>query len=268
MKLAVGVDHFIYGWLFFGVVIGLLFWLGSFWREAPLAARPGRVYLHDAPTTAAVLIAAATATAALAAAWPLGVPYLGRVEDAPIHLGAPPAASGWSLEPRQDMHWRPHYDGAAASTLAVYRKGDRSVAVYLGYYRNQRQGAELVGSQNLIAGASDSPWTRISESLHEEELPNGRMELRQTRLRSAAGRLLVWDWYRIAGQDLSNPFMAKALVARDKLLRRGDDSAAIVLAAPYEARYETAAETLRLFTREMLPAIDHALRVATQKASG
>jgi EpsI family protein len=268
MKLAVGVDHFIYGWLFFGVVIGLLFWLGSFWRDPAAPAPHGHAFLQGAPTTTAAMMAAAVATAALASAWPLCVPYLGRVDDTPIRLAAPAGASGWSLEPQAAMQWRPHYHGAAASTLAVYRKGDRSVAVYLGYYRNQRQGEELVGSQNVVAGAGDSPWARIGESLHSEELPGGRVELRQTRLRSAAGRLLVWDWYRIAGYDLSNPFMAKALVARDKLLRRGDDSAAIALAAPYETRPETAAETLRLFTKEMLPAIDHALRMAMQKASG
>jgi exosortase A len=33
MKLAVGVDHLIYGWLFFGLVMLILFWVGSFWRE-------------------------------------------------------------------------------------------------------------------------------------------------------------------------------------------------------------------------------------------
>jgi len=268
MKLAVGVDHFIYGWLFFGVVIGLLFWLGSFWRD-PIAPAPrGHAFLQGVPTTTAAMMAAAVATAVLASAWPLCVPYLGRVDDTPIRLAAPAGASGWSLAPQPAMQWRPHYRGAAASTLAVYRKGDRSVAVYLGYYRNQRQGEELVGSQNLIAGAGDSPWARIGESLHSEELPRGRVELRQTRLRSAAGRLLVWDWYRIAGHDLSNPFMAKALVARDKLLRRGDACAAIVLAAPYEARPETAADTLRVFTREMLPAIDQALSVAALEGSG
>ena len=49
MKYAVGVDHLIYGWVFFGIVMLLLFWIGSFWREdvAPAAAaaahghRPG-----------------------------------------------------------------------------------------------------------------------------------------------------------------------------------------------------------------------------------
>jgi len=213
------------------------------------------------------MMAAAVATAALACTWPLCVQYLGRVDDTPIRLAPPAGASGWSLEPQPAMQWRPHYRGAAASTLAVYRKGDRSVAVYLGYYRNQRQGEELVGSQNLIAGTGDSPWARIGESRHSEELPRGRVDVRQTRLRSAAGRLLVWDWYRIAGQDLSNAFIAKALVARDKLLRRGDHSAAIALAAPYDTRPETAADTLRVFTREMLPAIDEALRVAGLEGS-
>ena len=32
-KLAVGVDHLIYGWVFFGVVMLLMFWIGARWRE-------------------------------------------------------------------------------------------------------------------------------------------------------------------------------------------------------------------------------------------
>ncbi|MGB9110211.1 MAG: exosortase A, partial [Telluria sp.] len=33
MALATGVDHLIYGWLFFGLVMFVMFWIGSFWRE-------------------------------------------------------------------------------------------------------------------------------------------------------------------------------------------------------------------------------------------
>ncbi|WP_139842728.1 exosortase A, partial [Janthinobacterium sp. GW458P] len=42
MRLAVGVDHLVYGWLFFGLVALLLFWIAARWREAPLlrAAQP------------------------------------------------------------------------------------------------------------------------------------------------------------------------------------------------------------------------------------
>ncbi len=33
MRLAVGVDHFIYGWVFFALLMVLLFWIGSFLQE-------------------------------------------------------------------------------------------------------------------------------------------------------------------------------------------------------------------------------------------
>src|SRR4029077_2223580 len=36
-RIAVGVDHLIYGWVFFGIVMALLFWVGSFWQQDPAA---------------------------------------------------------------------------------------------------------------------------------------------------------------------------------------------------------------------------------------
>ena len=39
-RLATGVDHVIYGWVFFGFVMMLLFWIGSQWREPDAAANP------------------------------------------------------------------------------------------------------------------------------------------------------------------------------------------------------------------------------------
>ena len=39
-RLAAGVDHIIYGWVFFGVVMVAMFWIGTYWRddEAPRSA--------------------------------------------------------------------------------------------------------------------------------------------------------------------------------------------------------------------------------------
>ena len=267
MKLAVGVDHFIYGWVFFGVVIGLLFWLGSFWRE-PLAPAEARYAVFATPAAPVRLALAALGAAALASAWPLYAAYLDRVETGPVALAAPSGAAGWALEREPPLAWRPHYAGAAAATLAVYRNGEQRVGLFLAHYRNQRQGAELVGSENRVAGADSSPWSSSGEALQAEALHGGAVELRATRLRAPGARLLVWDWYRIAGCELANPYLAKALLARDKLLGRGDDSAAIVLAAPYEAQPEAAAETLRLFLRDMRPAIDAALAAASRRHPG
>ena len=43
MKLATGVDHIIYGWLFFGLVMLLLFYIGSFWRDEEVSLSSGQV---------------------------------------------------------------------------------------------------------------------------------------------------------------------------------------------------------------------------------
>ena len=54
-KIATGVDHIIYGWLFFGVVVLLMFWIGSFWRESiPDTARPSAAIPAATPPGATV----------------------------------------------------------------------------------------------------------------------------------------------------------------------------------------------------------------------
>src|SRR5487761_1997736 len=41
-RIATGVDHIIYGWLFFGLVMLAMFWIGTRWQQAALAAPAAR----------------------------------------------------------------------------------------------------------------------------------------------------------------------------------------------------------------------------------
>ena len=65
MKYAVGFDHLIYGWLFFGVVMLILLWIGSFWREdldpRPAALRSVLPATRDHPTLVAMMVATISA---------------------------------------------------------------------------------------------------------------------------------------------------------------------------------------------------------------
>ena len=264
MKLAVGVDHFIYGWVFFGLVIGLLFWLGSFWRDSdPAAAPASQAASARQATGSGAMAAAALGAAAIMLPWPLYASYLERGNGVPVRLAAPAPTAGWKVDSDARLGWRPQYGGAAATAFAVYRKDDRQVAVYIAYYREQRQGAELVNSQHAVAGGAKSDWSSTGSRTRTVEAR--AIEVRETSLRSPTGWLLAWDWYRIAGRDLSNPYLTKALVAREKLLGRGDHSAALVIAAPYDRLPQRGAETLQLFAADMLPQIDAAL-AATGRA--
>jgi EpsI family protein len=102
-------------------------------------------------------------------------------------------------------------------------------------------------------------WNNLSESLKKEALGSETLDVRETRLRSPQQRLLVWDWFRIAEHDLVNPYLAKWMLAWEKLTHRGDDGTAIILATPYDDHSEPPAATLREFVLDMKPSIDAAL---------
>jgi exosortase A len=264
MKLALGIDHIIYGWVFFGLVIFLLFWLGSFWHD------PVPVDRHAAGVAAAPpsprrlsrsFAGSAVAAAVLAAAWPLWSAHLARESQAigaPV-LARPSGESGWTADTAQLTAWRPRYGGATASLFDVYRKGDQRVALYLGYYARPRRGAELVTTTNVMVVQKDPVWQKVAQSVRTRKLGKRTAEIRETHLQSAGQKLLIWDWFRIAGHDLSNPYLAKLLLAREKLFGHRTGGAAIIVATPYEDRAETAEQTLREFVGEMLPSIEATL---------
>jgi exosortase A len=263
MTLALGVDHLIYGWVFFGAVMLLLFWVGSYWRDPEPAAGIGKsaVPLPAARASFPHMALAALVAIAVSAVWPVYAGYLDRedVAPSPVVLAPPAPASGWTIEPAMATNWYPRYKAPTASVLRSYRKGDRVVVVYLGYYRHQTPNVKLVTSVNVMIHQEDPVWSPVGESRRREDLGNGPHDVRQTLLRSNPQRLLIWDWFRVAGQDLSNPLVAKLLLARDKLLGRGDDGAAIIVAVPYVEQVQPAEETMRLFLRDMLPSIESSL---------
>jgi exosortase A len=265
MELAAGVIHFIYGWVFFGIVIALLFALGSFWCD-PASQTPSR-YIAAVPAgSMRSALACALGIAALTAAWPI---YAARLDSAGAgtwsDLRSPAGVAGWSIAMQPPLDWQPHYVGAAASIFQVYRKGERTVTVYLGHYRNQRQGAELISSENRLDARPR--WASAGSVLRTEDFGRGPVELRQTRLRGPGARLVVWEWFRIGERDTVNPYAAKANLAWNKLLGLGDASAVIILATPYAERPEEAAELLRQFAREMRPSLDAVLAAVNQERS-
>lgn len=274
MRLAHGVDHLIYGWVFFGIVMLLLFWVGSFWRDEPQprgteAATPGpTTALASAPVargTAGWLRGAAIAAVALVAVWPLYAAHLDRdvAMPAEVRLSPPAPANGWTLDTMGMTDWRPRYEGASAAIFQVYRKGDAVVALYLAHYPRQRPGAELVTSTNIMVVQKHPVWANVGEASRVEDFGSGAFDVRETRLRSPSQRLLVWDWFRIAGHDLTSPYVAKVLFARDRLLDRGDEGFAIILATAYEERPETAEGNLRSFAKDMLPSVAASLAQAS-----
>lgn len=263
MKLALGVDHLLYGWAFFGVVMLLLFWVGSFWREeeGPIVSASQRRPDDVAPVPISRLAVAALLSLAIA---PAGLVYANWLDSRSAPLGessisAPAPAHGWVLESAPITDWQPHLAGTDARRTFYYRKGGRQVMLYLAYYRTQRQDAELISSQNYMVRQKHPVWSNMGETNLRPGTAGLASAVVQTKLRAPTQRLLVWRWYQLDGYATTNDYFAKWLLAADRVMGARDDGSMIVVATPYADEAAQAQPVLREFLRDMQPAIDASL---------
>lgn len=266
MRLAVGVDHLIYGWVFFGLVMLLLFWVGSLFREentpasstAALNINPAALaHRSKVPLGLATLL-----ICVLALAPQLYARYLDeKLGLAPLAFTvSPPAGSdSWQAELHPLTDWRPHYLGSRASFAQSYVNRGRSISLFVAYYRHQSQGATLITSGNMLVTSHDIFWGNIGETRRDIQIAGENIPLNEAILRSQNARLLVWQWYWVDGRWVVNPYLAKALEAKSRILDGEDDAAVIVVATPLGESMEAAKRTLQDFLQPMLPNLEHTL---------
>jgi len=266
MKYAAGVDHLIYGWLFFGVVILILFWIGSYCRE-DLDPRPA-VASSAPPATReksplAAMIVATIAAAGLAGVWPLAAERLESMEPhAQPTLQAPPSAGEWQPVAGRLTDWTPRFPNPSVKINQAYGKEEDRVGLYVGYYRNQRPGAQLITTHNTLVVSNDSAWRNIGETRLTPVFSQEEISAIEAKLRGRSTSLLVWRWYWVDGQYIVNPYWAKLLQAKSRLLGRGDDGAIVIVYTPYDVRPLDAERALTEFVGAMLPAITRSLEHA------
>lgn len=237
-SIAVGVDHFIYGWLFFGFVMVLLTLVGERWREKPWQIQPmsARTSLEEqsGPTDsgATVVLAAFIGLVILATA-PLSV---AAIQGRPSPPAVIPSidlsvARPWEVTETQASPWRPRFMGASAEKLQHYKSGAHTVDVYVAYYDHEQNGGELISSQNDIVDRKR--WIPLRVGTRKVLVDGAQLNLKEVTARSYVRNRVIWSWYWIDGRVTANPYYAKFLQLKGTVTRRSAGGIAIVLAAPY-----------------------------------
>ncbi|WP_297484971.1 exosortase A [Ferrovum sp.] len=270
MRLAVGVDHLIYGWLFFGLVMFLLFWIGSFFREGPAptpshpeislplegaaAPRPG---VKLAPLGLLVLLA-------VLPRWHVNhLEHLSQSSAVPASL-ALTAPSPWSSAPLDSDHWTAHYTGARIKLEEAYVRpgGQPPVTAFIAYYHHQTQGTSLITSGNTLVIPQDHHWGKIHESARPLSFPGQVTPLpfTETLIRSENQRRLAWHCYWVDGRWVSSPYAVKAWEAWSVLKGQGDGAAVVVFSTPILLDDTAQArQNLQAFSQAMIPDVQQAL---------
>jgi exosortase A len=267
-RLAVGIDHVIYGWLFFGLVMLVMFWIGSLWREDAPAPAGGRlasatpVPLRPAETRSLLLaIGLAMALGVVARGIESGVEGSPPFRANPLPAFAP--AGGWQPVDPARVGWVPHYTGSRSERSEEFEKAGQMVGVYVALYANQSQGEELVSSANQLVPPRDPKWVEASRGRSVAPWGDAQLRVRTARVVGGGLDLDARAWYWVNGRFTSSHTVAKALLALQKLLLRPDHSALILLYTPVVPGEAQAAEsTLDAFSRDMAASIMRSIAVA------
>jgi EpsI family protein len=268
-KLAVGVDHLIYGWLFFGVVIGLMFLIGARWAEDPAANEPGTASLAatERPRGGPRLWAMVAVTLSLLATPLVVLRTLDAGQDRGTpHLAAPTIPSDGAVADGALPSWAPAFVNASASLERSYLLQGRPVGLFIAYYRGQGPDRKLVSSNNMLARFGDRSWVVAESGVRSIAAGDGELTVKTARLRrpvssSDSASLAVRQIYWVNGRFEANDVLAKAWGAWYRLMGHGDDGALVIVYAA-EQRAGDADAALDRVLREHLAAIDLQLRKA------
>lgn len=224
MKLATGVDHIIYGWVFFGLVMLLLFYIGSFWQDQAVVATETdqREVLHSAvpktePWTATAMILLCMAV------WPIVAMELharqavtavipkGLSQNLPAETTAAPA---WQ--------WQPLFKGVMVDEKRFVGEDEQIVGLYAANFGDESQGGELINSQNTLIAKGQLGWRVVNNSLSSIDWATQSSNVEEAVITNGQHYLLVMRWYRIGQTNTANAYYAKWL----QLLKRltGDAS--------------------------------------------
>ena len=270
MRIATGVDHIIYGWFFFGLVMLFLFWVGSFWREdadepsrvatpvglSALPDSPGSLFADGQPhrpgldrgaSTSLLLFAlAGMAVALVAAAGPLAAGLVSEWEARAggVEVALPPSTAPWNGPAAPSEAWSPTFPGSAQRLHRVYQREGKAVHAYAVLYLRERQGEELVGWGNALLDPKE--WKALhSPRRVAVSLPGaGSTSVQEIGYTSGRAQRLVWQWYDIAGRHTARPEIAKLLGSWARLTGDRSGYALVALAVDHNGKPENARAVL------------------------
>ena len=242
-RIATGVDHIVYGWVFFGMVIMGLFYAGSRWAEhaEPALASPAAVDADAGGVLVAPIrwaVVAALAAAVLQGPWwlPRAVPS-GNMA-APSLVLPDMLDAGWVQAPAIATPWRATFVSPSVEVHQAFAREGAAVGVHLALYRSSGGANRLISSANVLVPAESNEWNLMPKGLRPVQA-GGQTTTWRTQVIVAADdigvigrpRLMVWQLYWIGGRLVTSDVQAKLRQAQLRLSGEPDDAASVVLYA-------------------------------------
>lgn len=273
MKIAIGFDHIIYGWVFFGFVIAILFLLGSRFQDAEaeiVTSDRGYVKTSSAEVKASsralLLIVPLVLVSSLAGpALQIVFETTGKGSLSSFAM-LPSDIDGWSVSNSYDAKYKPRYSGASRQLFAQYDTNDSQVNLAVIQYLDSHQGAELANSENSVVDASLG-WDLENVRYLAITLPTqGTFGVREVVARRPGSLALIWYWHSVNGQPAESDIGIKLREARALLSGQESISTATIVVTPVDVDMATSRSALRSFVSASYVPIKRCLASAEQQS--
>ena len=257
-RIATGVDHIVYGWIFFAAVMALLLAVGGWWREPPdlgthTASLPATKVSDNEDSkaggrrSATVTIVFACCSVAAISIAPVSakVLWVSAAQSPRFDLISPATSLPLQIASTHMIGWKPEFLTPNAELTQAYQIKDQPIELYVAYYAADEPDAKLVSSTNTLFDRN--LWSRINEDDVEATVEGQRFRVHETLIRSSERSVTVWSLYWVDGTYTSSEIAAKLLWMKARFLRNQRGAAIIAIAAENRPGHIPAAEILRQF---------------------
>lgn len=219
MKYATGADHLVYGWLFFGFIIMLMFWVGGFFADSNKVDAPkaSKVITHTSPrfsTSLSIVLGWTLPLLGIAFYLMQSIPSVDVVGSDKIPLKQTVLLSENTVI--NNSTWGVRFTHALRHHFEIDSFG---IEVFSAIYANKQKTGEMISWENNTH--DHDAWTMVaSKRLSFDQKPSLLVHLRSTRgaVRSYLYHYKVGDFYTV------NENKAKLMQAWNSLSRQSDFS--------------------------------------------
>lgn len=252
MTLATGVDHLVYGWIFFGIVIFVLFLLGSYWAD-PLETfkQPPAKNLTRTPTSKMQLFSVSLITLLVLFAASLSVKFDSNNPQSNVKLNLPNHFAEWQYQIDRALEWQPIITNPDQEISRSYLFNNDLVQLNIGYFQHQNNHSEAVSTMNHIASPLGGNWKKVRGS----DVKTDRYYVTETEIQYRDNKVLVWNWYQIGSFTTPNPYIAKLFDAYNQIIHKRKDAAMITISTNITFDKASSEKTLNQFMSIAEPAI-------------
>ncbi|THB69416.1 MAG: exosortase A [Gammaproteobacteria bacterium] len=266
MEHATGFDHIIYGWVWFGVVMLLMFWIGTLWREdreprSELQLKPiqhGERISVDIKVISAAVISVLLAPAVLylltnvkAVQPPKDLNPVNAFKSGIAFVGEPCYLTG-AQYPLADM-----------METGCFYFGDTKIGYANAQYFSQDQNKELISVTNKLYDTEN--WKKISDrgGVLDIKTKSGPISIKitETLLKDKGGEMLVWSWYKVGGIRSSGKITTKLNQVKSILFKRRSDAIIEILSVRINGSTSEARNVIRSLVTKIV-------RISEQKIPG